>query len=458
MPASNHFKPALIERYDVQGPRYTSYPTANHFHVDDFEAVYRAELARLADGAPLSLYVHVPFCATICYYCACNKIVTANHKHADAYVDHLVKEIALQASLAPPGHRVQQLHFGGGTPTFLDAAQMARVFAALSEHFDLSDDDERDFGIEIDPRKLAVSRIDELAALGLNRMSVGIQDFDPDVQEAVNRLQSEAETAAVVEAARKTGFGSINFDLIYGLPRQTPQSFRRTLERVIRLDPDRLSIYSYAHLPHVFKTQRQIDSDQLPSASTKLDLLGTAVECLAEAGYEYVGMDHFAKTTDSLIGARQRKRLHRNFQGYSTHGHCELIGLGVSSISSIGPAYAQNAKVLDDYYAHIDAGRLATERGYRLDGDDEICRAVIGDLMCDLSIDFDDFAREHGVDLRVRFAEQWPRLEGMGAEGLLTLTPDRLDVTETGRFLIRNICMVFDQYLPEQVTGFSKTI
>ena len=448
----------LIRRYNVNGPRYTSYPTANQFREDDFHSAYAQALAELPGDAPLSLYVHVPFCNTICYYCACNKINTANHQLAEEYLDHLIAEMALQAALAPPQHTVEQLHFGGGTPTFLDDAQLARVFTALNHRFNLTTSDQRDYGIEIDPRKLPPERIEGLARLGFNRMSIGIQDFDPAVQEAVNRIQTEEETHNIVAAARANGFRSISFDLIYGLPRQTVRGFRRTLERVVGLDPDRLSIYSYAHLPQRFKTQRQIDAKELPSAERKLELLEDAINFLTGAGYAYVGMDHFAKPTDALIEAQEKQGLQRNFQGYSTHGHCSLIGMGVSAISSVGRVYCQNAKQLDAYYGAIDADKLAIERGYTLNDDDALRRDVIQSLMCAFELDLNAFARRYHIEFKDCFAAKWPVLEGMAEQGLLEILADRIRVTPAGRFLIRNICMVFDAYLAPQTTGFSKAI
>ena len=452
------FDPALIQRYDVNGPRYTSYPTANQFRGGDYRIPYTRALAELENKATLSLYVHVPFCATICYYCACNKINTNNHKHADQYIARLIEEMAMHAAFAPADHTIEQLHFGGGTPTFLNDQQMSTVFAALHRYFNLTDCFARDYSIEVDPRKLAPSRIQELARLGFNRMSIGIQDFDPAVQEAVNRIQTADETRSIVDAARGNGFRSISFDLIYGLPRQTVNGFRRTLERVVGLDPDRLSIYSYAHLPQRFKTQRQINAAELPSATVKLDLLETAIDFLSEAGYLYVGMDHFAKPTDTLIQAQVEKRVQRNFQGYTTHGHCPLIALGVSAISAVGPVYCQNAKDLGDYYAAIDSGRLAIERGCVLNDDDVLTRDVIQSLICSFELDLNAFRDRYQIDFREYFELEWPALEDMATQGLVKLTPNRIEVTPIGRFLIRNICMLFDAYLTPQTSGFSKAI
>ncbi len=451
------FAPEIVARYNVNGARYTSYPTANVFHATNATA-YEQALDAIPDGKPLSLYLHVPFCDTICYYCACNKINTGNKKHAEGYIERLVREMAMQAAHLEGSHPVEQLHFGGGTPTFLDDDQLGRVFAHLREHFELTDDDTRDYSIEIDPRGLPVSRVAALAALGFNRMSIGVQDFDPAVQEAVNRIQSEAETRAVVEAARANGFGSINVDLIYGLPLQTPAGFDRTLDRVMALAPDRISLYNYAHLPERFKTQRQIKADDLPGPETKLDLLGNAIAHFNAAGYEYIGMDHFARTDDHLVTAQQNDTLQRNFQGYTTHGQCELIALGVSAISKVGRVYAQNAKTLDEYYGAIDAGTLATDRGYVLNAEDEVVADAIQRIMCHFHVDVEDFNETHGVDFWRLFEHAWPALQQMADQGLVELSERHIAVTPTGRFLVRNVCMLFDAHLPAQTQGFSKTV
>lgn len=454
------FDAALISKYDVNGPRYTSYPTANEF-VEGFPAGCYIEALDRLDGAetvPLSLYIHVPFCATICYYCACNKIVTANRRHAEAYLERLLVEIRMQSALLPENHTVEQLHFGGGTPTYFTNEQFSAVFAALDDYFNLATSDERDFSIEIDPRTVDAERIGFLASLGINRMSLGIQDFDPLVQRAVNRIQSEEETAAVINAARANSVRSISVDLIYGLPLQTTAGFGQTLERVLRLDPDRISLYSYAHLPTRFKTQRQINSEDLPDPATKLELLKTATDILDRAGMAYIGMDHFAKPTDSLVRSQQNGTLHRNFQGYTTHGHCELIGLGVSAISSVNGTYSQNAKDLDSYYRHIDKNHLPIERGIRLTADDLITRDVISTLMCDFKLDIAAFEADHGLKFEKYFENEWEALKPFQDEGLLCLSDESIDVTARGRFLIRNICMTFDAYLSPQQAGFSRAI
>jgi len=455
--STNRFDPDLIRRHNVNGPRYTSYPTADQFRDSDWKDTYKASLAA-TDIHALSLYLHIPFCSTICYYCACSKINTANLKRADSYVDRLVHEMALHSSLIDSPHTIEQLHFGGGTPTFLNDDQFARLFDAMHDYFNLANDDGRDFSVEIDPRDLSPKRIDSLAKFGVNRISIGVQDFDPAVQLAVNRIQSVEETQAIIDAARHNDVRSINIDLINGLPKQTVDGFTRTLEQVIELQPDRLSLYSYAHLPQRFKTQRQINANDLPDAEAKLALLETSVNRLTDAGYEYVGMDHFAKSSDSLIHAREQGTLHRNFQGYTTHGHCELIGLGVSSIGNIGRVYVQNANRLHEYYQSIDAGDLAIARGFESDDQDEVIAQVIQDLMCRFAVDFDDFQSRTGLEFHDYFPARWPQLLRLESDGLLDLDARKISVTDRGRYLVRNICMVFDAYLSHDTQKFSKTI
>ncbi len=459
----SYFDPDLVRAYDVNGPRYTSYPTANLFAEALPEGALAQALQELPANAPLSLYLHIPFCAMVCYYCACNRIITNNRKHAITYLARLYREMAMVQSQLPDGHTVEQLHFGGGTPTYLTDEQFTDVFEHLGRNFNLLGSDERDFSIEIDPRTVDPARVAFLTELGINRMSLGIQDFDPDVQLAVNRLQSEADTAAIIDAARRNGVKSLSVDLIYGLPQQNLTRFARTLDRVIHLSPDRISLYSYAHLPERFKTQRQIRSEELPNAQTKLLLLQQAVETLTAAGYVHVGMDHFARPEDELVQAQHNGGLHRNFQGYTTHGHCDLIGLGISAISSVGNLYCQNVKTVDGYVAAIDGGEHPIERGLLLTEDDRMVRALIGTLMCHYELDIAEFEREWDVNLRTAFPEAWPRLESMAADDLIHLPADndpaaKLIVTPAGRYLIRNVAMAFDRYLPPQTTGFSKAI
>ncbi len=458
---STHFDAELIRRHDINGPRYTSYPTALQFDEHFDREAYVTALSKLGHGvrAPISLYMHVPFCDTICYYCACNKIITNNRAHAEAYLGRLIREMSLHRDHLADNHAIEQLHFGGGTPTYLTNAQFEQVFEALGQSFNLLTGAERDYSIEIDPRTVDPERIRFLAGLGLNRLSLGIQDFDPAVQKAVNRLQSEADTAAVMQAARDSGFESISVDLIYGLPLQTPESFHATLKRVIGLAPDRLSIYSYAHLPQRFKTQRQIRDADVPGPETKLALLGTAVNTLADAGYEYIGMDHFAKPDDPLTRALRNGTLQRNFQGYTTHRQCDLVALGVSAISSVDGVYCQNAKTLDEYNAAVDAGELPIERGVALTDDDRLVRAVIQKLMCASTLDIRAFEAEHDIDFRDYFADEMRALVAFEADNLLEIEDDAIHITERGRFLIRNICMTFDRYLPQaKEQRFSKAI
>jgi oxygen-independent coproporphyrinogen-3 oxidase len=455
--SSSFFDPDLIRRYNINGPRYTSYPTADQFRDGDWIDTYSTALVT-TDIRALSLYLHVPFCSTICYYCACNKINTANLKRSDSYVQRLIREMALHSQRIDRPHRVEQLHFGGGTPTFLNDEQFASVFAAMHDYFNLVDDETRDFSIEIDPRNLSTVRIDSLAKLGINRVSIGVQDFDPAVQVAVNRIQSVEETRAIIDAARENDIRSINIDLINGLPKQTLEGFTQTLRQVIELAPDRLSLYSYAHLPQRFKTQKQINANDLPSADTKLQLLGTAVEMLADAGFEYVGMDHFAKSNDSLIAAQKQGTLHRNFQGYTTHGHCELIGLGVSSIGNVGSVYVQNAKTLHEYYQAIDSGELAIARGFESNERDAIIGEVIQDLMCRFAIDFGEFESRTGLVFEEYFGDRWPALMQFQNDDLLRIDSDRITIMEKGRFLVRIIAMTFDAYLQSNTEKFSKAI
>lgn len=460
MNASLVFDPALIRRYDRAGPRYTSYPTAVEFHAGFGEQEYRAYAAAgNAAGRRLSLYFHLPFCDTVCFYCACNKIVTKDHARAAPYVAALTREIALQAALFDRSRVVEQLHWGGGTPTFLSHDEMRALMDATRAHFCLRDDDRGEYGVEVDPRRLAPGTIALLRALGFNRLSLGVQDFDPKVQQAVNRIQGEAETRAVLEEARRAGFRSINLDLIYGLPHQSVASFGRTLERVIDMAPDRLSVFNYAHLPEMFKPQRRIDAADLPSPQEKLDILQHTIERLTGAGYVYIGMDHFARPDDELAVAQREGTLYRNFQGYSTHADCDLVGMGITAIGMLGDAYSQNVKALEDYYARIDAGRLPVLRGIALDEDDRVRRAVIMQLICHFVLDIPAVERRFGIRFDEYFAPELHDLAAMHADGLLELGPATICVRPAGRLLIRNVCMVFDRYRRERVgQRFSKVI
>ncbi|MDG4594893.1 MAG: oxygen-independent coproporphyrinogen III oxidase [Candidatus Contendobacter sp.] len=454
------FDPTLVRKYDKAGPRYTSYPTAVQFHDGFGEAKYREQaLASNASGRPLSLYVHIPFCDTVCFYCACNKIVTKNRRHAAPYLDHLHREIALQGALFDRARPVTQLHWGGGTPTFISAEEMRELMRVTGEHFRLLDDDSGEYSIEVDPRETDDHTVALLRELGFNRLSLGVQDFDPDVQKAVNRIQSREITLKAMEAARREGFKSISVDLIYGLPLQTVGSFARTVDDIIAQSPDRISVFNYAHLPDLFKTQRQIDASALPPSAVKLEILKTVIERLTGAGYVYIGMDHFAKPDDELALAQQAGTLYRNFQGYSTHADCDLIGLGATSIGMVSDSYSQNLKGLEDYYARIDEGRLAVFRGVRLDADDRLRRAVITDLICHFTLDFAAVERRFGIRFGDYFALELAELADMQADGLLALSETGIQVLPPGRLLIRNICMAFDRYLREQKQQrFSKVI
>jgi len=453
------FDAERISRYDTSGPRYTSYPTAVQFREDFGESDYRAAAASSnTTGSPLSLYFHLPFCDTVCYYCACNKIVTKNRTRTAPYLDHLFREIELQGSLFDHARPVDQLHWGGGTPTFLSADQMQALMDRTRRHFRLHDDDRGEYSIEIDPREADAGTIRLLRSLGFNRLSLGVQDFDPAVQQAVNRHQSEAETFAVLEAARESGFRSVSFDLIYGLPFQSVASFARTLEKVIAAGPDRLSVFNYAHLPELFKTQRQIRSEDLPSPAEKLAILKHTIERLGAAGYVYIGMDHFAKPNDELAIAQRQGTLYRNFQGYSTHADCDLVAMGITAIGMVGSTYSQNLKNLDEYYPALDAGRLPVFRGIVLSHDDRLRREVITRLICHFRLSFDSIESAYGIVFRDYFAGELAELQSMQTDGLLAVDTTGITVAPVGKLLIRNICMVFDRYLAGASHRFSKVI
>lgn len=457
------FDPALVARYDNAGPRYTSYPTVPQFRQDFGEAALRAAIQASHTAQPprpLSLYLHIPFCSSPCFYCGCHRVITRDRSKADPYLQHLCREIAITADLFDRDRPVRQLHFGGGTPNFLDLPRMQVVMTALAESFSFAQPQEREFGIELDPRHVDGDYVRGLAALGFNRLSLGIQDFHPDVQAAVNRIQDIDQTREIVATARATTFKSISVDLIYGLPRQTVAGFDRTLAEVIALAPDRVAVYAYAHMPALFKAQRQIDADELPDAATRLRLLQCALRRLGDAGYVYIGMDHFARADDELAQAQRAGTLQRNFQGYSTHGDCDILGLGASAISRVGDSYSQNAKELLDYYAALDAGRLPIVRGLMLDRDDLIRRELIGQLMCHGHIDMAAFGEKHRLVFGEYFASELDRLQHMAEDGLVTIDHGTISVTARGRLLLRNIAMCFDAYLgnkPQQVR-YSRTI
>ena len=440
----------LIRRYDLAGPRYTSYPTAMQFndHVSPFDLLHALRESRKA-LRPLSLYMHVPFCANICYYCACNKVITKDRGRAQPYLQRLEQEIQLTACHLDPKQKVEQLHFGGGTPTFLSHDELRHLMAKLRQHFNLLEDDSGDYGIEIDPREADWATMGLLRELGFNRVSIGLQDLDPDVQRAVNRLQSLDETRAVIDAARTLQFRSINIDLIYGLPKQTAAGFARTVDEVISLQPDRLSVFNYAHLPERFMPQRRINTSDLPSPTEKLSMLEHTIEQLTGAGYRYIGMDHFALPDDELAIAQEESTLQRNFQGYTTHGHCDLIGLGVSAISQIGDLYCQNTSDLTQYQHALGSAQLATHRGLLCNQDDRIRREVIQHIICNLHLPFAHIEQTFNIDFRGYFAPQWPTLERMAADGLIALDSQQLSVLPAGRLLVRSVCMVFDAYLEQ---------
>jgi oxygen-independent coproporphyrinogen III oxidase len=451
----------LLRRFDVAGPRYTSYPTADRWAAAYDADSYRNALAKRVEQAthrPLALYVHLPFCQSICYYCACNKIITRDRSRSARYVDYLEREIELQAGLLGDAQRVVQMHWGGGTPTFLSHEELARLFGVVRRYFRLTDDG--DYSIEIDPRTLSIDTLEILRGLGFNRLSFGVQDFDPEVQRAVHRLQDAQQSVDAIANARRLGFRSINVDLIYGLPKQHVIGFRRTLARVIDCAPDRIALYSYAHLPTVFKPQRRILESDLPGAEGRVELLSAAIRDLTGAGYLYIGMDHFARPDNELALAQREGRLQRNFQGYSSHAESDLLGFGISAIGQLARAYSQNVKTLEEYYEHLDRGMLPIARGIELTGDDAVRRAVIQSLMCDFQMQLQPFESAHSIDFEVYFREELSELEPFVQAGLLHRDTQCLTVSPLGRFFIRNICMVFDRYLREkrERTNYSKAL
>ncbi len=441
--------PDLLRRYDTAGPRYTSYPTAREFTPDFGEAQYRRHILfgdRRA-AAPLSLYVHIPFCESPCFYCGCNRLITRDRAAADRYLDHLSREISLIAPLFGDDRPVRQLHLGGGTPNFLSPRQLSRLIEALGRGFLLSSRGDRDYSVELDPRWLSSGFLDTLAALGFNRASFGVQDFDPDVQRAVNRIQSEAQTLEAIAQCRERGFRSINVDLLYGLPRQTCEGFGRTLSAVVRARPQRIAVYGYAHLPQLFKAQRQLDATELPTAEIRLALLRLAIERLGAAGYRYIGLDHFALPEDELAQARERGDLHRNFMGYTTHADCDLIGLGVSAISHVDDCFSQNHRDLKAWEAALDSGRLPIWRGLAASFDDIARADVIQRLMCQGVIDIRAVEARHGIVFDEYFAEACVKLAPLQADGLVTVGPREIKATDRGQLLLRLIAMCFDRYL-----------
>ncbi|HFD78802.1 MAG TPA: oxygen-independent coproporphyrinogen III oxidase [Gammaproteobacteria bacterium] len=453
------FDADLIRRYAGSGPRYTSYPTAMEFspavgEKDYIEWVHQSNRSR----RPLSLYVHIPFCAHVCYYCACNKVVTADRSRARPYLDNLYREIRLQASLVDPDRKVEQLHWGGGTPTFLSEKQMCELMRVLGENFYLHEDDGGEYSIEVDPREVREHTLPILRDIGFNRISLGVQDFNPEVQKAVHRLQTDEQTLGTLRQARELGFRSVNIDLMYGLPLQTVDSFSHTLDAVIEARPDRLSVFNYAHLPERFKPQRRIRVEDLPGADEKLAILALTIEKLTAAGYQYIGMDHFALEEDELSQAQRSGTLYRNFQGYSTHADSDLIGMGVSAISIMPGGYSQNHVGLEDYYRELEVPRLPVARGVALSDDDRLRGEVIQQLICNNTLNMKRIEAVFGIDFHDYFAPELERLQSMADDDLIEIGAQRLDVTSRGRLLIRNICKVFDRYRVEAEEKFSRMI
>jgi len=452
----------LLKKYDRAGPRYTSYPTAPYFHPGIGPEQYRQHLAQdeaAAARQDLSLYVHLPFCDTLCYFCGCNMMVTHDRAKVEQYLDYLEKELHLLAATLDPTRKVAQLHWGGGTPTHLTPAQIRRLGEMLHRTFAFREDAE--VGVEIDPRELTYEHMAALQEVGFNRCSMGVQDFQPEVQAAVNRIQPEAITRQAVAWARDLGFSSVNMDLMYGLPHQTRETFAATLETVLTLQPDRLAVFNYAHLPQMFKHQRLIQDEWLPAPEEKLELLKLSIETLTAAGYVYIGMDHFAKPENELARAMQAGTLYRNFQGYSTHAGLNLIALGMSSISMLSSLYVQNHKTLGEYYQALDASNLPTLRGVELTQDDRLRREVIVELMCNFVLKKARIAERYGIVFDDYFSDALRQLEPFAEDGLIHLGQDKLTVTTAGRLLIRNIVMNFDAYLQKKVDNkphFSRTV
>ena len=458
------FDEDLVRRYDRSGPRYTSYPTAVQFNEKFRIPEYRAVAAASnQDRQPrqLSLYVHIPFCSSPCFYCGCTKVITRNHDKAEAYLFRLHREIEMQGALYDRSRAVEQLHFGGGTPTFLTSPEIEQLIGVLGRHFTLSSHPDREYSIELDPRTITSDTLRELYRVGFNRCSLGVQDFDPAVQEAVNRIQSVPDTLRLIDEARRFGFNSVSVDLIYGLPRQSVEGFSKTLDTVLGARPNRFAVYGYAHLPQMFKAQRQIKVEDLATPETRLKLLGLTIDKLSAAGYVYIGMDHFALPDDELVVAQGNGTLHRNFQGFSTRGYLDLVGLGVSSIGKVGDNYIQNLKTLPEYYGALDRGELPVHRGYTMTRDDIIRRDVIQQIMCYGVLDYAATARRHGIDFGTYFASELVALEPLVADGLAEFAEPGLQVTPAGRLLLRHLAMVFDAYLPvANASGqrFSKAI
>ena len=456
------FNRALVEKYDRPGPRYTSYPTAPQFHqafaADDYRNAARAS-NEAPTPKPLSVYIHIPFCKSLCYYCACNKIITHKTERAVEYLEYLKREIAMQAALFDRSRKLTQLHLGGGTPTYFTSEQLADLMATLHQAFNMDDSDDHEFSLEVDPRTVTPEQIHTLRKLGFNRLSFGVQDFDANVQAAVNRIQTEEQTRELVQAARDAQFKSVSVDLIYGLQLQSVESFNTTLNKIIDIRPDRIAAYSYAHLPDLVRAQKLIRPEDMPPPERKLELLELTIQRLTAAGYVYIGMDHFSLPDDELTLARANGTLQRNFQGYSTHADCDLIGLGISSIGKVGDSYSQNVKELSQYYARLNEGILPVQRGYQLSADDRLRRDVIISLMCHGRIDYAAVERKHGINFREYFADSLAQLAEHVADGLVELRDDALILLPQGQLMMRNVAMAFDAYLGGEQRGrFSRTV
>ncbi len=446
---NDDFDASLVARYGESAPRYTSYPPATQFHSqfgpDDLARV----LTERPAGRPWSLYVHVPFCESVCYYCACNKTVTKHHDRAGSYVARVARELALLSSLLGARAPLDQLHWGGGTPTFLSHDEMRALMCAIAERFALRPDDGGEYSIEIDPRHASDATLTLLRSAGFNRLSLGVQDFDPQVQRAINREQSFALVRHVAETARSLGFRSLSVDLIYGLPRQTRDSFARTIDRLLEIAPDRVSLFNYAHLPERFKPQRRINAAEIPDGLTKIAILSGTAQALARAGYVYIGLDHFAKADDELALAQRDRTLARNFQGYSTRGHLDVLGVGASAVSRIGGIYSQNAWDLKEYETLVDQGTLPVRRGFELSADDQLRREVINDLLCHMECDVAAVEARHGLRFATYFASELARLEPFIHDGLVEMDGGKIHVTARGQILVRAVCAIFDRYLLE---------
>jgi oxygen-independent coproporphyrinogen-3 oxidase len=439
---------AMLQKYDVSGPRYTSYPTADRFVEAFTEDAYKLALEqrRVAGAAlPLSIYVHIPFCESLCFFCACNKIVTKHHERSAEYLRYLNREIDLHIEHLGTGQTISQLHLGGGSPTFFSDEELAELMNMLKRNFVFAPNGE--YSIEVDPRTVNEQRLKHLSELGFNRLSFGVQDFDPEVQKAVHRIQPAEQVFSLVEAARQLKFDSVNVDLIYGLPMQTPESFTRTLKQIVELRPNRIALYGYAHLPERFKPQRRISEYELPAAQDKITMLSSALTAFIKAGYVYVGMDHFALPDDDLAIAKRQGRLHRNFQGYSTQPDCDLISLGVSAIGRVGATYSQNAKTIEEYFDYLNQGRFPVVRGLALSRDDLIRRAVIMAIMCQGALQYESIELAYVIDFKTYFANELELLKEQQVIGMVELDDTGLQVTDTGWFFVRAVAMLFDKYL-----------